>query len=257
MHILWRGDILQRLRLVSGLILFSFATTHFLNHALGLVSLDWMQTVQQWRWAVTRSWPGTIVLLERARHPHLARRSTSSRAARRCGCRAGSSCSSLLGLPIPFLLFPHIVNTRIAHVFFGVNDIYIYELARLWPASAIVQSLLLVIVWVHGCIGIHFWLRLYAAVPARASRSSLRSPSSFRSPRSAGFIVAGSSVASAIEVPRVFDRLEERHAVAERHRDRYARLAADARAHRVRRRCWPWSSPASRWAYFAQVRARR
>ncbi len=23
------------------------------------------------------------------------------------------------------------------------------------------QSLLLVIVWVHGCIGIHFWLRLY------------------------------------------------------------------------------------------------
>ena len=63
MHILWRGDMFQRLRLISGLILFSFATTHFLNHALGLVSLDWMQTVQQWRWAVTRSTPGTVVLL--------------------------------------------------------------------------------------------------------------------------------------------------------------------------------------------------
>ena len=63
MHILWRGDILQRLRLVSGLILFAFVLTHFLNHALGLFSVDWMQEVQQWRWLVTRSWPGTIVLL--------------------------------------------------------------------------------------------------------------------------------------------------------------------------------------------------
>ena len=40
MHILVRGDVLQRLRLASGLILFTFAATHFLNHALGLVSLD-------------------------------------------------------------------------------------------------------------------------------------------------------------------------------------------------------------------------
>ena len=28
MHVLWRGDTLQRLRLVSGLILFTFAGTH-------------------------------------------------------------------------------------------------------------------------------------------------------------------------------------------------------------------------------------
>ncbi len=40
MHVLWRGDILQKLRLVSGLILFAFAATHFLNHALGLASVE-------------------------------------------------------------------------------------------------------------------------------------------------------------------------------------------------------------------------
>ena len=39
MHVLWRGDVLQRLRLISGLILFLFALTHFLNHALGLISI--------------------------------------------------------------------------------------------------------------------------------------------------------------------------------------------------------------------------
>src|SRR6185503_14963112 len=42
MHILLRGDLAQRLRIASGLILFTFATAHFLNTALGLVSLETM-----------------------------------------------------------------------------------------------------------------------------------------------------------------------------------------------------------------------
>ena len=112
-----------------------------------------------------------------------------------------------LGLLIPFWLFPHIVNTRIAHVFFGVNDIYIYELAKLWPVSAIVQSMLLIFVWVHGCLGIHFWLRLYApyrrALPILIALAILIPISAL-----AGFVVAGSSVASAIEVPRVYEGLK-------------------------------------------------
>ena len=171
MHILWRGDILQRLRLLSGLILFAFVLTHFLNHALGLFSLDWMQDVQQWRWAVTRSWPGTIILLSAlVTHIGLALYKLAGRATLKLP--RWEAVQVGLGLAIPFLLFPHIVNTRISHVFFGVNDLYVYELARLWPASALTQSLLLVIVWVHACIGIHFWLRLYApyrrAVPCVA-----------------------------------------------------------------------------------------
>ena len=46
MHVLLRGDLLQRLRLVSGLVLFTFAGAHFLNHALGLVSLEAMHQMQ-------------------------------------------------------------------------------------------------------------------------------------------------------------------------------------------------------------------
>ena len=207
MHILWRGDILQRLRLVSGLILFAFATTHFLNHALGLFSVDWMQEVQQWRWTVTRSWPGTVILISALlTHVGLALYKLAGRATLRLP--RWELTQLLLGLSIPFLLFPHIVNTRIAHVFFGVNDIYVYELARLWPASAITQSLLLVIVWVHGCIGIHFWLRLYA--PYRRALPLLLA-AAIVLPLAAlgGFIVAGSGVASAIQVPRVFDTLKD------------------------------------------------
>ena len=46
MHILLRGGIAQRLRIATGLILFTFATTHFLNHAVGLVDLETMHEVQ-------------------------------------------------------------------------------------------------------------------------------------------------------------------------------------------------------------------
>jgi adenylate cyclase len=207
MHILWRGDILQRLRLISGLILFAFVLTHFLNHALGLFSVDWMQSVQQWRWAVTRSWPGTIILLGALlTHIGLALYKLAARTNFRLP--RWEAVQIGLGLTIPFLLFPHIVNTRISHVFFGVNDIYVYELARLWPASAFTQSLLLVIVWVHACIGLHFWLRLYA--PYRRAMPVLLAIA-IVVPLAAlgGFIVAGSGVASAIEVPRVFDNLKD------------------------------------------------
>ena len=63
MHVLLRGDITQRLRIASGLVLFTFATTHFLNHALGLINIELMHEAQQWRWVVTRSLPGTALLL--------------------------------------------------------------------------------------------------------------------------------------------------------------------------------------------------
>src|SRR5262245_33454380 len=62
MHVLWRGDIQQRLRLISGLILFAFALTHFLTPALGLSSGGLMHDVQESRCVVTRSLPGTVIL---------------------------------------------------------------------------------------------------------------------------------------------------------------------------------------------------
>ena len=63
MQILLRGNHLQRARLFSGLVLFAFALGHFLNHAVGLVSIEAMHEIQLWRLLITRSWPGTIVLV--------------------------------------------------------------------------------------------------------------------------------------------------------------------------------------------------
>ena len=65
-----------------------------------------------------------------------------------------------LGLLIPFFLVVHVIGTRGLHLLEGVRDSYPYVLAVLWPDGALRQSLLLLLVWLHGCIGVHFWLRL-------------------------------------------------------------------------------------------------
>ena len=159
MPVLLRGDLHQRLRLASGLVLFAFAGAHFVNHALGLVSLEAMHQMQDIRTSVTRSAPGMAVLAAALlTHMALGLYKLATRGTLRLPL--WEALQILIALAIPFLLLPHIVNTRIAHVFFGVNDTYLYELARLWPDRAVLQSLLLLLVWGHGCIGLHYWLRL-------------------------------------------------------------------------------------------------
>ena len=118
-----------------------------------------MHDVQAWRTAVTRSVVGSLVLGVALVAAHglglykLVRRTTWR-------MPLWEAAQILLALAIPFLLFPHIVNTRVASSVFGVRDTYLYELARLWPDRSILQSLLLLIVWAHGCVGLHYWLRL-------------------------------------------------------------------------------------------------
>ncbi|MDF3823348.1 hypothetical protein P3G55_25935, partial [Leptospira sp. 96542] len=56
------GFVLTRLRLVSGLTMFTFVVTHLLNHALGLVSPEAMAAGQRWFFAVWHSLPGATLL---------------------------------------------------------------------------------------------------------------------------------------------------------------------------------------------------
>lgn len=65
-----------------------------------------------------------------------------------------------LGLAIPTLLALHVLGTGVAHRLLGVEDSYAYLLALIWPDGMERQSLLTLLVWTHGCIGVHLWLRL-------------------------------------------------------------------------------------------------
>src|SRR5262245_40707572 len=105
MHVYLRGDRLQRVRLASGLVLFAFAGTHFLNHAVGLVSLEAMHEVQAWRTSVTRSVLGSLVLGSALlAHMSLGLYKLVGRTTWRMPL--WEAAQILLALAIPFLLFP-------------------------------------------------------------------------------------------------------------------------------------------------------
>ena len=154
-----RSDIATRLRLASGLVLMAYALTHLLNHTLGIYSLGAMVDGGRIFSALWRTVPGTLLLYGAfAVHITLAVHKLWRRRSLRMP--PWEMAQVVLGLLIPFWLVAHIVGTRGAHQFFGVDDSYAYVLNSLWPDGAQRQSLMLILVWLHGCIGIHFWLRL-------------------------------------------------------------------------------------------------
>jgi adenylate cyclase len=151
-----------RLRLWSGLVLFTFVVTHFLNHALGIVAYEWMEAGRVVFVGVWRSVPGTALLLGAAlTHAGLGiakvLRLPSLRMPR------WEFAQAALGLSIPMLLAPHLVGTIIGHLVVGYEDSYALELMGLWSSIGIIQAAVLLVIWVHGCVGIHFWLRIRPA----------------------------------------------------------------------------------------------
>jgi adenylate cyclase len=206
MHVLARGDILQRLRLMTGLVLFTFVATHFLNHALGLVSLDAMHAMQGWRKAVTRSWPGSVLLLAAFLiHIALALYKISLRSTWKLPF--WEAAQIVTGISIPLFLITHVIFNRGAATLAGTDDTYAFELANIWPGLALAHSLLLLCVWVHGCIGIHYWLSLASWYP-RARQALFALAVALPVAALAGFSVAGRQVAAQVAEPAAWDKLQ-------------------------------------------------
>jgi adenylate cyclase len=150
----WSRDI----RFASGMILLFFATTHFLNHAAGIAGVAAMEQAQEWRYWLWHSWAGTIALYgSLIVHPFFALVRVAQR--RTFKMPAREMLQIALGLAIPLFLIDHIVGTRVMGSFFHLDESYRAVLRRLWPGLAFSQSVLLLLVWVHGIIGLHFTLR--------------------------------------------------------------------------------------------------
>jgi adenylate cyclase len=153
----------RQVRLISGLILFSYAACHFLSHATGLFLLETMERVGRGvLLAPWHTWAGVLILfgavfihaalglkaLWRRRHLHIPARET---------WQLG------LGLTIPLLLIPHAINVRAGHALYGLDDSYYRILYQYWITAWDTglprQFGLFLAVWVHGCLGLHMWLR--------------------------------------------------------------------------------------------------
>src|SRR5262247_4927846 len=153
---------LRRVRLWSGIALFAYVMTHLANHALGLVSFTALEAGRGWFLLLWRNPLGTAVLYGAlASHITLALWSLYQR--RRLRMFIWEAVQLLMGLTIPFLLTTHVVGTRLAHAWFDVQDSYTYVVLALWwyrPDLGVLQAIVLLLAWLHGCIGMHFWLRL-------------------------------------------------------------------------------------------------
>jgi adenylate cyclase len=155
------SQTVSRLRLATGLVLFSFLVTHFVNHALGLVSLDAMEQGRRLFLALWRNPAGTAALYGAILiHFGLALWSVYRRRTLRMA--GWEAAQLLLGLLIPPLLFAHVVGTRVSHEIAGTEGSYAWVLYVLWeldPVNAVRQTAVFSVAWIHGCIGLHFWLR--------------------------------------------------------------------------------------------------
>ena len=151
----------RRLRLWSGLILFVFVGTHLLNHALGVISLDAAETGRLVFMAIWRNPVGTI-LLYGALITHIVLVLLALFHARHLRLPRWEIVRLALGLAMPFMLIPHIFGTRVLADMYQFRDTYAYVVVGMWvqhPESAFMQSVLLIIAWTHGCMGVRWWLQ--------------------------------------------------------------------------------------------------
>jgi adenylate cyclase len=162
--------------------------------------------MQDWRKVVTRSWAGSIILLSAfVIHILLALYKLSLRLTWKLPTWEAAQIVS--GLAIPLFLITHVVFNRGAASLAGTNDTYTYELANIWPGLALEHGALLLVVWVHGCIGVHHWLRL-APWYAKARQPMFALAVALPVAALAGFSVAGRQVAAEVAQPGAWERLQ-------------------------------------------------
>jgi adenylate cyclase len=161
----WDPRMLRNhLRLVSGLILLAFVLCHLTAHSFLLVSLERAGSaldvlMYPWRTAI-----GTSILLS-ALLTHYLNALWSIYVRRYLRLSRWEWWQLGLGLCIPLLLMLHVTSTRIAESLLGVTSHYSSVLIVQWQLSpwlGVLQVAAVLTVWIHACIGVHFWLRTKA-----------------------------------------------------------------------------------------------
>ena len=159
-----RGIGVRQIRLVCGLVLFAYLVSHFLNHALGNVSLDALATGVYYHKQFWQFLPVAIVFYTAALvHAGLGIWALYER--RQFRWKAMEPLQLVLGLSIPLLIVAHVTSVRLGQALFGQEKLYPQVLYGYWlvyPYRIWLTLTALIIAWIHGSIGLYFWLRMKA-----------------------------------------------------------------------------------------------
>lgn len=156
------GIGIRQVRITCGLTLFAYLLSHFINHALGNISYAAMEAGLDYHMAFWRN-PIVMVVFYTAGITHWSLGLWAVYERRQFRYKAPEMTQLVLGLSIPFLLVAHFVGVRLQSPLFGRDLYYAQVLITYWvnrPYMEWGQFALLVVAWVHGCIGLYFWLRL-------------------------------------------------------------------------------------------------
>ncbi|MBX3581922.1 MAG: adenylate/guanylate cyclase domain-containing protein [Rhizobiaceae bacterium] len=162
--------VLRTARLVSGLVLFTFVTMHLVNLSLNLISIRTADAGLEWLMEPWQTVPGTILLYGAAAiHVVLVLRTLYLK--RTLKMPAREAAQILLGLLIPLLIAEHVIGVRVYGSMTGTVIDYEFVVRALWidtPLVGVKQVAALLVIWAHGCLGLHFWLRYRDWYPAAA-----------------------------------------------------------------------------------------
>jgi adenylate cyclase len=141
----------------------AYVTTHFVNHSLGLVSLQVMDFALEHIYQYWASPLGSVLLYGAfATHYSLALWALWLR--RSLKMPLAEATQLVLGFSIPFFLTDHVLQTRVADTFYDANVGYYSNVLHTYfvtnPLRGGLQFAVMVIAWVHAMIGLWFWLRL-------------------------------------------------------------------------------------------------
>ena len=136
-------DVARRLerpvRLTTGLILFAFATSHLVNHAFGIRSINTMQAASAVLLAPWQTGAGLIVLYT-AFFTHGLLGFFALYRRRHLRMPANEAWQLALGLTIPFLLISHPVGIRLGEFQYGRELGYVPILNKFWVVCRTLHS---------------------------------------------------------------------------------------------------------------------
>jgi adenylate cyclase len=159
-----RGIGVRQIRLACGLVLFAYLVSHFLNHALGNISMDALATGIRYHIAFWRFLPVAVSFYTAALvHAGLGIWALYQR--RQFRWKAIEPLQLVLGLSIPALIISHIAGVRLGQALYGHEKLYPQELYAFWVAAPYriwLMFAVLLVAWIHGSIGLYFWLRMKA-----------------------------------------------------------------------------------------------
>ena len=196
------GPLRNKVRPVSALVLLAFVLCHLTAHSFLLVSFERAGAALDILMYPWRSVIGTAVLAS-ALLAHYSNALWSIYVRRNLRLSRWEWWQLSLGLCLPLLLMFHVIGTRVAEGLLGVTSHYSSVLLVQWQLSpwlGVLQVTAVLTVWIHACIGVHFWLRTktwYAGWRPLFVGVGLLLPTLALS----GYVTAGNQVLRAAESP--------------------------------------------------------